>query len=341
MRMLIAINMLLLRYQRLLIRLGLFVSFIQSIILSSSCQHSLHHRYELSIYRGDCEHPHAPGNKWHKLQHHLTEAKKQQASVIATFGGPFSNHLHAFGSTLKSIPFKAVAVVRGELQPKLTPTLIDMVNNGVELWPSSRSDYRLGASSDVTHTINMLYDNVYWIPEGGGGLLGTLGCRDWAGDISNMDDEYDAWVVSAGTGTTAAGLLAHHQTPDLHVFSALKGAQNQRDFIVDQAQQINAAELSQSMAIQKPLSEKLFFHSHCHEGGYAKQSPALKKFIHEFAKNNPDSPLDPVYTCKSMYAVFTAMEEGTWPYQRTLFIHTGGLQGWRGYPLSSNPFVLP
>jgi 1-aminocyclopropane-1-carboxylate deaminase len=42
-----------------------------------------------------------------------------------------------------------------------------------------------------------------------------------------------------------------------------------------------------------------------------------------------------------MYAVFTAMEEGTWPYRRTLFIHTGGLQGWRGYPLSSNPFVLP
>ncbi|WP_175404917.1 hypothetical protein [Marinomonas sp. FW-1] len=76
-------------------------------------------KYELDIYRGDLEHPNAPGNKWHKLQHHIEAAKKQNASVIATFGGPFSNHLHAFGATLKDLPFRAVAVVRGELQPNL------------------------------------------------------------------------------------------------------------------------------------------------------------------------------------------------------------------------------
>ena len=307
------------------------MSLIHSIILPVSYSSQ---DYVLDIYRGDLEHPNAPGNKWHKLQYHLAAAKQQNASVIATFGGPFSNHLHAFGATLTHSTFKAVAVIRGELQSKLTATLLDMVADGVELWPSSRSDYRLGVESDVAHEINRQYGNVYWIPEGGGGSLGALGCRDWAASIDQMNSEYDAWVVSAGTGTTAAGLLAHHSTPDLHVFSALKGAANQRDEIIEQALKIMVNDKKKAK-----LDEKLFFHSDSHEGGYAKFSPVLHDFLQEFSRLNPNKALDPVYTSKSMFAVTNAIRKGTWPYRRTLFIHTGGLQGWRGYSSSSNPFL--
>lgn len=310
------------------------MSFIQPITLSPACQQSSKIQYELDIYRGDLEHPNAPGNKWHKLQHHLIAAKKQHASVIATFGGPFSNHLHAFGMTLRTLPFKAVAVVRGELQPQLTPTLRNMVEDGVELWPSSRSDYRLGMDSQIVSEINKRDDNVYWIPEGGGGQLGAMGCHDWAGDISAIDDKYDVWVVSSGTGTTAAGLLSNINTPDLHVFSALKGEPAQRRLILDLASKLAAESMS-----KESLNAKLFFHADCHEGGYAKHSPALKSFISKFARANPNYPLDPVYTSKSMFAVIQAMQNGCWPYKRTLFIHTGGLQGWRGYSKDTNPFT--
>ena len=307
---------------------------IQPITLPISCQVPSGVQYELDIYRGDLEHPNAPGNKWHKLQYHLKAAKKQNASVIATFGGPFSNHLHAFGMTLRILPFKAVAVVRGELQPKLTPTLKDMVENGVELWPSSRSDYRLGMSSQIVNEINEHYGNVYWILEGGGGALGAMGCHDWANDINAIDDKYDAWVVSSGTGTTAAGLLSNINTPDLHVFSALKGEPAQRRLILDLASKLAAESMS-----KESLNAKLFFHADCHEGGYAKHSPALKSFISKFARANPNYPLDPVYTSKSMFAVIQAMQNGCWPYKRTLFIHTGGLQGWRGFSKDTNPFT--
>lgn len=313
------------------------MAIIQSIVLPPSSLSSSD--YELAIYRGDLEHPNAPGNKWHKLQHHIKAAKQQNATAIATFGGPFSNHLHAFGSTLASMPFKSIAVVRGELQPTLTPTLKDLVNNDVELWPSLRSDYRLGADSEVTSMINALYGNVYWIPEGGGGLLGALGCRDWAQEIDALTKPHDAWVVSAGTGTTAAGLLACSNTPVLHVVSALKGAQRQKDEILNQATSLNAECPIIKLGFQKTLESKLVFHADDHEGGYAKISSALDEFMVEFANSNPDIPLDPVYTCKSMFGIFKAMEAGTWPHQRTLFIHTGGLQGWRGYSLDSNPFV--
>ncbi|MEP0072088.1 MAG: cysteine desulfhydrase [Marinomonas sp.] len=291
-------------------------------------------QYEIDVYRGDLEHPKAPGNKWHKLQYHLAEAQRQHANVIATFGGPFSNHLHAFGATLAQTSFKAVAIVRGELQPKLTPTLLDMVAGGVELWPSSRSDYRLGKQSEVAQEIHRQYKNVYWVPEGGGGELGALGCRDWAAKICAAYGQYDAWVVSAGTGTTAAGFLANGATPYLHVFSALKGASDQRNEIVEQAHKVAGDDFKDN------LNNRLFFHSDCHEGGYAKHSSALLAFLKSFATTNPAMPLDPVYTSKSMFAVLSLMERGAWPYRRTLFIHTGGLQGWRGYSDTSNPFSL-
>ncbi|PJE56938.1 1-aminocyclopropane-1-carboxylate deaminase/D-cysteine desulfhydrase [Marinomonas sp. BSi20584] len=310
------------------------MSFIQPITLSPACQQSPKIQYELDIYRGDLEHPNAPGNKWHKLQHHLKAAEKQNASVIATFGGPFSNHLHAFGMTLRTLPFKAVAVVRGELQPQLTPTLSDMVEDGVELWPSLRSDYRLGMDSQIVSEINKHHDNVYWVPEGGGGGLGAMGCHDWANNISAINDKYDAWVVSSGTGTTAAGFLSNINTPDLHILSALKGEPAQRCLILDLASKLAAESMS-----KESLDTKLFFHSDCHEGGYAKQSPALIAFMREFSQLNPSYPLDPIYTSKSMFAIFNAMKEGAWPYRRTLFIHTGGLQGWRGYSKDTNPYA--
>lgn len=303
------------------------MSLFQSLVLPESCL-SCDDQYELTMYRGDLEHPCAPGNKWHKLQHHLRAAALQKAAVIATFGGPFSNHLHAFAATLNTQPYKAVAVVRGELQPQLTPTLQDMVKQNVELWPSSRSDYRLAEQADVVQKVNAVYQSVYWIPEGGGGRLGAQGCQDWAQQIHQQNPHFDAWVVSSGTGTTAAGLLAYKHTPDLQVFSALKGEPSQRSAILTMAQSL-------SPLSSKRLSDKLFFHHTVHHGGYAKHSVELLSFMADFAKLNPLATLDPVYTCKSMFAVMSAMGAGIWPYRRTLFIHTGGLQGWRGFSKKS------
>lgn len=289
---------------------------------------------EFFVYRGDLEHSHAPGNKWHKLKYHLSEAEKRQARYLATFGGPYSNHLHAFAQTLKDSPYEGICVVRGELQPQLTPTLQDVASCGMELWPSLRRDYKLGVASDVAKRINQLYPDVYWIPEGGGGVLGARGCLDWARNIDHLDNKYDAWVVSAGTGTTSAGILAYQNEADLHVVSALKGAHEQRNEILALAGcLIKSAQGTKclSSALKNTLDHRLFFHSNAHQGGYAKHSDELLEFIKECHESNPDLMLDPVYTCKTFFHIIQRWRDGLWPYQRTLFIHTGGLQGWRGY----------
>lgn len=309
------------------------MSKIQALSIPVIFQNSVR-PYQLFIYRGDLEHAHAPGNKWHKLKYHLQEARRLKARYIATFGGPYSNHLHAFASTLIDTGFTGIAVVRGELHPTLTPTLIDVAKAGVELWPCSRKDYRLAEGSALVKWVNRLYSNVYWIPEGGGGPLGLKGCRDWAEDISNISGEYDAWCVAAGTGTTAAGLLAYENIPHLHVVSALKGAKMQENEILEAA-----ATLIQYRLPIDTLRQRMTFHDDAHEGGYAKHSAELRHFLQLFAKLNPTVELDPVYTCKVLFSIMKKMRDDKWPHSRTLLIHTGGIQGWRGYPADSNPFV--
>jgi len=309
------------------------LSIIQPLHIPTKWQHP-HASCELFIYRGDLEHPQAPGNKWHKLKYHLREAKRIRARYMATFGGPYSNHLHAFAATLRDTEMAGIAVVRGELQPRLTPTLYDVANAGVSLWPCTRQDYRLAEQSELVSYLNGQYEGIYWVPEGGGGVLGAKGCQGWAADIDYLDSECDAWVVSAGTGTTAAGLLASEKTPYLHVVSALKGAAAQADEILSLASLVSEGQTNIAA-----LEEKMTFHSDAHEGGYAKQSQALQQFLRLFTDANPAQQLDPVYTCKTLFHVMNRIRDGKWPHKRTLLIHTGGLQGWRGYSAALNPYI--
>lgn len=308
---------------------------IQPIHLPESFMNARSQRYQLSIYRGDLEHCCAPGNKWHKLKYHLQEASRQNADYIATFGGPFSNHLHAIANVLHTSGQKLLAIVRGELFMELTPTLVDMVSWGAELWPSSRQDYRLGLDSEVVKVIHSLYDNVYWIPEGGGGVIGSMGTREWANNIARETQTFDAWAISAGTGVTASGFLAAGSTPFLHIFSALKGAKEQQREIEERALLLQ----QQYGDHHKSLTDRFCFYTDAHEGGYAKQSQELTQFLFEFSVANPGVILDPVYTAKSLFAISKKMMTGLWPHQKTLFIHTGGIQGWRGYPDSVNPYL--
>ncbi|WP_191600218.1 1-aminocyclopropane-1-carboxylate deaminase/D-cysteine desulfhydrase [Marinomonas algicola] len=279
--------------------------------------------YQLTIYRGDLEHQGAPGNKWHKLKHNIQAAKLAGASHIASFGGPFSNHLHALANICADYNMQAVAVVRGELQLQLTPTLKDVVNQGGLLWPSLRSDYRKGMFSKVKSEIEHYLGECYWIPEGGSNALGVQGCFEWSQSIYEKGGhDFPHWVISAGTGTTSAGFLANAHIDRLHVIPAIKGGEGLLESIMHDAKCLNQT------IDEKRLS--ILADYHC--GGYAKLPRRLKDVIVQFSELNPQIQFDPVYTAKVLFGVVTEMREGRWPQDNTLLIHTGGLQGLRGYP---------
>jgi 1-aminocyclopropane-1-carboxylate deaminase len=69
-----------------------------------------------------------------------------------------------------------------------------------------------------------------------------------------------------------------------------------------------------------------------HHGGYARVSHGLRQFLLEF-ESVQGIPLDPVYTGKLMYALYQLQARGDLDaVQPLLAIHTGGLQGRRGFP---------
>ena len=104
------------------------------------------------ILRLDQIHETISGNKWFKLKYNLLEAEKQKTNSILSFGGAYSNHLHALAFAGKTFKIKTIGIVRGE---KVTnPTLNDCKAWGMELHFVSRSDYRKKREDDFLRFVN-------------------------------------------------------------------------------------------------------------------------------------------------------------------------------------------
>ena len=67
---------------------------------------------------------------------------------------------------------------------------------------------------------------------------------------------------------------------------------------------------------------------HC--GGFARVRPRLREFIEAF-ESVQGVPLEPVYTAKMLFAIHQLTLGGEWDRRPLLAMHTGGLQGRRGY----------
>lgn len=68
-----------------------------------------------------------------------------------------------------------------------------------------------------------------------------------------------------------------------------------------------------------------------HFGGFAKTTTELMTFITDFEDKN-NIPLEPIYTGKMMFALYDLITKRTFkPGKRIIALHTGGLQGKRGF----------
>ncbi len=72
-----------------------------------------------------------------------------------------------------------------------------------------------------------------------------------------------------------------------------------------------------------------------HAGGYAKLPTALLDFMLDF-ESQTGIALDPVYTAKMLWGIESLAAQGRWRAgDNVLALHTGGLQGRRGFPALS------
>jgi 1-aminocyclopropane-1-carboxylate deaminase len=257
---------------------------------------------EVFVLRLDLIHPQISGNKWFKLKYNLEEAKKQGYHTILTFGGAFSNHIHAAAVACHQAGFQSIGVIRGEKNSEHNFTLSEAKNYGMDLHFVSREDYRRKDQTDFIARLKEQFGDFYLIPEGGDNKSGEKGC----GEILPEQNDFDYIVCAVGTGTTFRGIKnSLKPAQKLIGISVLKGHGdlNSQDGII----------------------------AGYHFGGYAKHTPELLSFKEQF-ENETDVPLDYVYTSKLFYAVNDLILKGKIPENsKVLVVHSGGLQGNKGY----------
>ncbi|BCX69367.1 pyridoxal-phosphate dependent enzyme [Pseudomonas izuensis] len=277
---------------------------------------------ESAILRLDLIDPLISGNKWFKLIEHLKAADRAGAEGIISLGGTHSNHLHALAAAGKRFGFATVGLLRGH--PQETPTTLDLQAFGMQLHWLGYGGYRARHEAGFWDPWQAQYPDLFPVPEGGGGLQGAKGCEQLKTMVSaQLDglgwDDYDGWWLACGTGTTLAGLVLA-EVGKHPVYGALAvpddhGVAQQVERIVEEA------------GVTEPVYELL----DASRGGFAKVDSLLLEFI-EQTEQASGVPLEPLYTGKALLALKEQVEAGKFaPGTRLIFVHTGGLQGRRGF----------
>lgn len=274
---------------------------------------------QLFIKRDDLIHPVISGNKWRKLKYNLLQAQREQHHTLLTFGGAWSNHIHATAAAGYYYGFKTIGIIRGAAPETFSATLVDAQHWGMQLHFVNREQYRLKNTHSFITRLQQQFGDFYLLPEGGSNTLAIQGCGEI---IDELTENYDVICVDCGTGTTLAGVICGNKDQAKVLgFSVLKG----EDFLTREVQTMlnNAHCQYRNWQINNDY----------HFGGYAKTTPALFEFMNSF-KRDHGIQLEPVYSGKMFYGVFDLIEKAYFRTgSRILVLHGGGLQGLRGYKL--------
>ena len=275
---------------------------------------------EASMLRLDKLHPIVSGNKWFKLRYYIEEAISQSCSTIASFGGPYSNHLVALAYVAKENNVKSIGYVRASKEDTVTPSLQEAQAYGMQLEFIGRTNFQKIKNDLLKTNQHRSIDNssIYFIDEGG---YGSIGAKGAATILNEHCKHYTTIIAAVGTGTMLAGLInaaeAHQEIIGIPV---LKNENTIEDEI-------------KSLLINKAASFSLLHNFH--QGGYAKTNPALFDFMNQLWTLEK-IPTDIVYTGKLLMAVDSLLKENYFKAgSKILVIHSGGLQGNRSLPLGT------
>lgn len=271
----------------------------------------------VDVLRLDTVHPVVSGNKWFKLKYNLDTAISNGAATLVSFGGAWSNHLHALACAGKLAGLQTLAFVRGELPVPLNDCLADCIANGMRLVPLSREEYRRRHDPSFVTGLLENIEKPCVIPEGGANIDGLRGCAEILQGIDQA--VFHQVALACGTGTTLAGLLMTSSLPVLGI-QVLKGEGYLRGEV---------ASMLSGSGIIPGVDWRI--EDRFHRGGYARVDGELLDFCRTF-EDTTGVPIEPVYSGKLMMALCEMAATGVFPAgHRVLAIHGGGLQGKRGY----------
>lgn len=276
------------------------------------------HQVKVFLKRDDQVHPELSGNKYRKLKYNLIDAHERGFKTLLSYGGAFSNHIHALATAASLGGFKSIGIIRGDELETLNPTLQYAKTKGMHLHYLSRSEYK---QKDEAHAIEKLekqFGQFYRIPEGGTNKLALIGCSEIVQEIKEqIGEDYHYLVCPLGTAGTAAGLL--------------NGLSSDKKLIMIP---VLKAETSHKRSIQEFCpnnKQNWLYDKDFHFGGYARFNTSLVNFINAFNQKHTIQ-LDPIYTGKMMFALYKKISAGFFKKgEKIIALHTGGLQGNIGF----------
>ncbi len=278
----------------------------------------------LYIKRDDLLHPEIQGSKGRKLGAVLPMIQRSFPGGLVTFGGAFSNHLHAVAVAGRLWGIPTVGLLRGEYADLQNPTLLFCQENGMRLHRLPKAQYDAFKQQGYP-LLSSEYPDHYFLPEGGNTPQAVEACMDIPGEIARqlptVQSEHAFYLCTpAGTGCTAAGIIAGLSLP------------NSNTLIFPVSSYNFESETILRLLPARVDMEKRFSIMHDYTfGGFAKLHPPVMEFIRRFYLKTNILP-DPVYTAKMLFGVFDLLSKGYFQSASTVVVlHTGGLQGWEGF----------
>ncbi|WP_114326192.1 1-aminocyclopropane-1-carboxylate deaminase/D-cysteine desulfhydrase [Candidatus Colwellia aromaticivorans] len=280
------------------------------------------HKVQVEIKRDDIIHTIISGNKWRKLKFNLQHVKQaQKFNGVLSFGGCYSNHIHAlaFACCEQNIP--CVGIIRGEVAYADNFTLSWAKHWGMKLHFVDRKTYRRRHDNDYLKELQQQFPHYFIVPEGGTNKLAITGVSEIITELTTQT-EFDTLITPVGSGGTIAGLI---------VGDALNNATHK---ILGIAVLKNAKYLENEIKHLLPTAVKTHNNwqllTEFHRGGYAKFSPNDIARIVEFNQVT-GVEFEPVYSGKMILAFLDLLEQGYFRNgERIVLLHTGGMQGLGG-----------
>ncbi len=275
------------------------------------------HKVQLSVLRADLVDPLLSGNKFFKLKYNLLEAKRLGHTCLLSFGGVWSNHLHALAAAGQRFGFSTIGIVRGEPEAATSACLKDVITQGMQLHFVSRTEYQNKNTPEFIAGLRQQFGDFFLIPEGGANRAGIRGCQELL--PHGVDSTFTHIALACGTGTTMTGLITSTTVPVIGI-QVLKGTGYLQAEIANLLLQHNLYPTAPWTVLDE-----------FHGGGYARVNSDLSTFINNFSKAS-NIPLEPVYSGKLFQALNKLVTSSYFPDDsRILAIHGGGLQGNRGF----------
>lgn len=276
------------------------------------------HKISVQVKRDDKIDRVISGNKWRKLKYNIRHAKKIGADGIVTFGGCFSNHIHACAFACNQQQLSAIGIIRGEETNQQNYTLAWAQHWGMQLSFVDRKTYRLRDEVTYLAQLQQQYPNHLIVPEGGSNELALTGMAEVITEL-DQQSSFDTLITPVGSGGTLAGLIlgdkGHHELLGIAVLK-------QVDYLEQEIEKLLPAHANSYSNWQ--------IMNQFHRGGYAKFSQHDAERINEF-NNVVGITFEPVYSGKMVLALLDLIQSGYFPaYHRIVLLHTGGLQGLAG-----------